>query len=285
MILVTGANGMVGSYVRQVFGEAELFLTDRNIVDVTDYSKVLQTFERVRPTVVLHLAAATDVDRCQTDVDWAFRVNVLGTQNIVLGCQRWNTLLVHVSTSSVFNGQKEEPYTEFDEPGPINVYGKTKWEAEKIVQNFLHRYFIVRASWMIGGGREKDKKFVAKIIHLCETKKTLDVVDDKFGTITYAKDFLEVIRFLLDTPFYGVYHAASRGVCTRYDIACEIAKCLGSPVTVRPVASSHFPLPAPRAESEALASYKLTLMGKNTLPDWRQTLKEYLNEYHSLPSC
>lgn len=281
MILVTGSNGMVGSYVRQVFSGEELFLTDRCSMDVTDYDAVLRKFEEAKPDVVIHLAAATDVDRCQTDPDWAFRVNVLGTQNIVAGCQQWGSRLVHVSTGSVFNGQKEEPYTEFDEPDPINVYGRTKWEAEKVVQNFLDRYFIIRASWMIGGGKERDKKFVAKIVQLCQTQETLDAVSDKFGTITYALDLLTTVRFLLQTPWYGVYHVASQGVCTRYDIAGEIAKQLGSKVKVRSVSSGRFPSSAPRSRSEAICGYKLALRGKDNPPPWRETLSTYLKEWRS----
>ena len=279
MILVTGSGGMVGSYLRQVFDGEELFLTERRSMDITNYETVRQTFAKAKPNVVIHLAAATDVDRCETDADWAFRVNVLGTQNIVAACQEWGCLLVHVSTSSVFNGQREGSYTEFDLPDPINTYGKTKWEAEKIVQSFLDRYFIVRASWMIGGGKERDKKFVAKIIQLCQTREILDVVDDKFGTITYARDLLATIRFLLGTPFYGVYHVASRGVCTRYDIALEIAKNLRSKVKVKPVSSDRFPAPAPRPRSEAILGYKLVLMGKDHLPPWQDTVETYLKEW------
>lgn len=256
-----------------------LFLTDRHSMDITNYDQVLHTFEKVKPSVVLHLAAATDVDRCEKEMDWAYKTNVLGTQNIVFCCKKWNVLLVYVSTSSVFNGRKKEGYTEFDTPDPVNVYARTKWEGEKIVQIFLDRYFIVRASWMIGGGQERDKKFVSKMIQLCKTKETVDVVNDRFGTITYAKDLLRNIRSLLDIPFYGLYHVASRGACTRYDIAREIAKYFKNRVHVRPASSSLFPLLAPRPESEVIQSYKWMLMGKNPLPMWQETLALYLKEW------
>lgn len=278
MILVTGAEGMVGSYVKTVFESEPLYLTDKKTMDITHYDSILQTVEGVKPAVILHLAAATDVDRCEVEPDWAYRTNVIGTQNIVSVCQQKNILLVLVSTSSVFNGNKPEPYTEFDTPDPLSVYAKTKWEAEKIVQTHLSRFFIVRASWMIGG-KEKDKKFVAKMIERCQTADVIEGVDDRFGTITYAEDLLKTIRMLFKTPFYGTYHVANHGVCSRFEIAREIAKILKSPVKVLPVSSDRFPLAAPRGRSEAIANYKLALMGIDPLPSWQTALSSYLQSW------
>lgn len=279
MILVTGSDGMVGEYVQEVFSNENLFLTDHHSTDVTDYESVRQTFEKVRPDVVLHLAAATDVDRCERDKDWAYQTNVLGTQNIVFCCQKLNALLVYASTSGIFNGSNPEAHTEFDSPNPVNVYSKTKWEGEKIVQNFLDRYFIVRAGWMIGGGKEKDKKFVSKMVELCRTKGAIEVVNDKWGTITYAKELLQTIRQLLKTPFYGLYHVANKGVCNRYEIAMEIKKILKSDVLIHPVSSDRFPLPAPRPYCDAIRNYKLSLMGLDTLSSWQEALGAYLKEW------
>ena len=137
MILVTGANGMVGGYVEEVFDGEPLTLTDSSSMDVVDFESVRKTFEKIRPKVVLHLAAATDVDRCETEVDWAFKTNVIGTQNIAAACNNFNALLVYVSTGGLFDGSKIDPYTEFDHPSPVNVYAKTKYEGEKIVRNLL----------------------------------------------------------------------------------------------------------------------------------------------------
>lgn len=277
MILITGSNGMVGSYVETVFTGESLCLTDRQLMDITDYDAVQKTMHRVRPKVVLHLAAATDVDRCEVEPDWAFKTNVIGTQNIVYACQQYDALLIYVSTGGIFNGQKIEPYTEFDQPAPLNVYAKTKWEGEKIIQGLLDKYFIIRAGWMIGGG-EKDKKFVGKIVALCRDKEAINVVNDKFGTITYAKDLLITIRKLLQTSFYGLYHVANEGVCSRYDIAMEVKKILKSDVLIHPVSSDHFPLPAIRGRSEAIRNYKLSLMSFDIMRPWQDALKDYLTE-------
>lgn len=277
MILVTGAKGMLGSYVKEIFKEGPLFLTDHTSMDITDYDGVVKTFEKARPKIVLHFAAATDVDACEKEVDWAYQTNVLGTQNIVLACRQHDALLVYVSTGGVFDGKKKEPYTEFDPPAPPTVYSKTKWEGEKIVENLLARYFIVRAGWMIGGGK-RDKKFVSKIVALCRTQDEIKAVQDKIGTITYAKDLAGIIHRLIQTPFYGLYHVANEGVCSRYDIAKEIVTLLKSSVRVTPVSSDYFLERAPRGRSEALRNYKLKLMGWNPLPTWQMALKNYLED-------
>lgn len=278
MILVTGSQGMVGSYVEEIFGDAPLHLTNRQTMDVTDFAAVERVFEEVKPSAVLHLAAATDVDRCETEAEWAYKTNVIGTQNVVAGCQRHKALMIYISTGGLFSGEGARPYNEFDPPNPINVYAKTKWEGEKVVQNLCDRYFIVRAGWMIGG-KEKDKKFVSKMVDLCHKQDTIRAVNDKIGTLTYAKDLLTLIRQLLKTSFYGVYHVANEGICSRFDIAREIAKFLKSPVNIQAVSSTTFPLPAPRARSEAIASYKLPLMGFKPLRTWQEALASYLDSW------
>ena len=281
MILVTGANGMVGSYIKEVFADEKLVLTDLPEIDVTDKQNVMALFEKHKPAHVLHLAAETDVDKCEREVDHAFRVNVLGTQNIVLACQKYNSIMVFISTGYVFDGSGRQTHTEYDPPGPPNIYGLTKLEAEKVVRGFLTRYYIFRAGWMIGGGPKKDKKFVGKMIELCKTRKEVEAVDDKFGSPTFARDFVAGIYKVIKTGNYGLYHLVNNGVCSRYDIALEIVKHLGVDVKVKPVSSDRFPLPAPRAASEAMRNYKLDLMGINPMPDWKNSLKEYIKEWNS----
>lgn len=277
MILVTGANGMVGSYVQELFGSEEIVLTDREEMDVTSAPSVKKIFGKVRPQVVLHLAAATDVDRCQTEAPWAHQVNVEGTQNVAAASKQAKAVLVYVSTSSVFDGEEKKTHSEWDVPNPVNTYAQTKLEGEKVVQSFVDRHFIVRAGWMMGG-KSRDKKFVSKMVQLCQEKDHMDVVDDKWGTLTYAKDFLGVVKQLLRSSSYGLYHVANEGICSRYDVALEIVKGLRSPVKVRACSSDRFPLPAPRPCSEAIFSHRLRKVGVKPLRAWQEALKEYLKE-------
>jgi dTDP-4-dehydrorhamnose reductase len=266
-VLVTGAAGMLGSdLVPELTRRGYAVLaTDINLkqdvrlLDVRDYSSVRKTTSRFRPNWILHLAAETDLERCESDPTHAYTTNVLGTENVVSACYEYEVPMVYISTAGVFDGKKvdskgyPEPYTEFDNPSPINVYGMSKYQGEKIVSRQLSRYFIIRAGWMIGG-LERDKKFVSKILlQLREKAKEIHAVNDKHGTPTYTLDFARVIVSLIRSPFYGLYHAACSGRGTRYDVAKEILRLLGRfDVPVVPVSSDYFKeeYPAPRPTSE-----------------------------------
>ena len=280
-MLVTGAAGMMGSYVPDVFPEIDLTLTnttgDLPHLDVRDPEAVMKTVRETSPDVVLHLASATDVDRCQQEPDWAYHTNALGTQNVALACQSSGSIMVYVSTGAVFWGDKLEPYTEFDDPCPMNIHGDSKLRGEQIMVSLLQRYYIVRAGWMIGGGK-KDRKFVGKITRkILEGESHLRVVDDKFGSPIYAKDLLGGIRRLLNTDYYGLYHMVNTGMVSRYQIALAIRDILERPdIEIEPVSSAFFPLPAPRGRSEALRNYKLDLLGLNEMRSWQEALAEYL---------
>jgi dTDP-4-dehydrorhamnose reductase len=271
---------MVGSYVGDVFKGWEVMLTDivdgMERVDVREPEMVRRAITEGRPDVVLHLAAATDVDRCQREPEWAYHSNALGTQNVALACQALDVPLVYVSTGSVFSGDKEEPYIEFDEPGPVNVYAHAKLAGERIVASLLRRYYIVRAGWMIGGGA-RDTKFVGKIVDLVAAGRTpLRAVADTRGTPTYARDLLHGVARLVATGYYGLYHMGNTGHCTRHDVALSVCEALGRPdISVEAVDSSVFPLPAPRPRSEAIRNLKLELLGMDLRP-WRDALHEYV---------
>lgn len=287
-ILVTGAAGMLGSsLVPTLRGDGhKVYPTDietsnegMEFLDVRDIEEVFNLVKHLKPDLIMHLAAETDVDRCELEVDHAFMTNTIGTQNVALACQESNAIIVYISSAGVFDGEKKEPYTEFDEPNPINIYGKTKLEGEKVVKRLLNRYFIVRAGWMIGGG-EKDKKFVAKIIkQIDEGAKELHVVTDKLGTPTYAPDFSKVLARLIITNQYGLYHLACKGSGTRYDVAKKILELLGrTDIKLTPVTSDFFSetYPAPRPHSEMMCNFMLDLRGMNTMRSWDEALKEYI---------
>ena len=286
MILVTGAGGMVGSHLSDVYADHELIRTDLaggesyTALDIRDRSQVMQMFAATRPKLVLHLGAETDVDRCEREVDHAYASNYLGTLNIALACQAYSIEMVYVSTTGVFDGANPEPYTEFDRPNPLTVYAKSKLEGEKAVTSLLSRYYIVRAGWMFGG-RERDKKFVGRIAQLCQTEREILAVNDKVGNPTYASELLKTIRVLTGTGLYGLYHAVNGPSCTRYDVAVEVARYLHSSIPIKPVNSALFPASAPRSRSEAARAYKLDLLGINQMRDWRTALGSYLDSWHA----
>jgi len=286
-ILVTGAAGMLGSALcpELMQRKHEVLATDLapvdegiEYLDVRSYKQVEEFVDRIKPDMVMHLAAETDVDKCELEPDHAFLTNTIGTQHVTLLCQKRSIMMVYISTIGVFYGDKPEPYTEFDSPNPINVYGQSKLEGEKIIQSLLDRYYIVRAGWMVGGGPKRDKKFVAKIIKKINEGTELKAVNDKVGSPTYTVDFSKCLADLIETGYHGLYHCTNKGFGSRFDVAEKIVDFLGrSDVTVEPVSSAYFPLPAARARSEMSRNYKLELLGMDTTRNWEDALKEYID--------
>jgi dTDP-4-dehydrorhamnose reductase len=279
-ILVTGAAGMLGSDLCPIFAEEHsVVATDIKEMDVRDPEQVLRQSADVKPDLIIHLAAATDVDECERNPDLAYATNAIGTRNLALACQQVGATLVYISTISVFDGTKCEPYTEFDTPNPQSHYSRAKFAGEQIVQSLLSRYYIVRAGWMFGGHTE-DKKFVAKIIRLAQQKSSLTIVNDKFGSPTYTADLARGLLRLIQTGLYGTYHmVGTGGYCSRLEYAQAILELAGvRSCKLQPGGSAAFPLSAPRPRMEAALNYHLELMGMNWVKPWRVALQEYVHQ-------
>jgi dTDP-4-dehydrorhamnose reductase len=275
-MLVTGAEGAVGSYVTEVFGaDYELALTDRLDLDVTNHEECEAWIRAVKPHVVLHLAAATDVDECERNPTKAWTVNTIGTGTLASYAR--DARFVYVSTAGVFSGHKEDPYTEFDWPVPANVYGRSKLQGELLLRAVHQDFLIVRSGWMFGGGDDLDKKFVGKIQNqLAAGYDEIFAVEDKFGSPTYAKDLLGAIYRLLDANEHGLFHGCNEGICTRADVAEKIVEVTGADAVVKRCSSDTFKLDAPRARSEAMESYRMRLVGIEPSRPWQEALAEYL---------
>lgn len=290
-ILVTGAAGMLAeSLVPELRKKGHNVLaTDINagaecsFLDVRNYEKFLQIASAFKPDFIFHLAAETDVDKCQIQPDYAFENNAIGTYNAALIAKKLKTKLLYVSTAGVFDGKKAEPYTELDKPNPINIYGASKLAGEEYIKDLVDDFYIVRAGWMVGGG-EKDKKFVHKILEQIKSgAKHIYAVTDKFGTPTYAPAFSEMVTTLIETDFFGLYHIACKNKASRFDVAKEILEILGrTDIELNPVDSSYFNKDffAPRPASEVMRNYMLELRKMDKMPTWQDALKDYLYSLH-----
>jgi len=227
----------------------------------------------VQPSAVIHCAAYTNVDGAESDVDGAFRVNVVGAQNIAAGCLETGARMVYISTDYVFDGQKQETYREFDPVNPRSVYGHTKLQGEDIVRQILGRHYIVRTAWLYGDGNN----FVRTMLKLAETNDTLRVVHDQVGTPTSTVDLARVIFSLLASDAYGTYHATCQGQCSWYEFACEIFHQSNKKVKVVPVTTSEFPRPARRPVHSVLDNHMLRMTVGDPMRGWQDALREYLN--------
>ena len=268
-ILVSGAHGCVGSYVREVFAGHNLVLCGRDSWDVT---QTMNPIYRELPDVVLHLAALTDVDYCELHPVDAYRVNAEATANIANACVKAKAKLAYVSTAGVFSGGKYLPYVETDTAVAANVYGAAKLAGEYLSGESL----IVRSGWMFGGG-SKDRKFVGRIVEQILSGKTeLKAVDDKVGSPTYAKDLLNVTLRLLEVDARGVFHASNSGHATRFDVAEHICSVIAPNVRVTAVSSREFPLVAQRSDNESMGHRALELLGIPSPRAWQEALTEYI---------
>ena len=288
-ILITGISGMLGVDLYQTLREEyEVTGLDRrdfpcspspsvNKTDITDLEAVKELFSRLTPNFVIHAAAYTDVDGCEKDADKAYEVNALGTRNIALACQGSDTPVLYVSTDFVFRGDKGIPYDEFDEPAPINIYGRSKLAGENYIQSLLSKYFIVRTSWLYG---LRGKNFVTTMLKLAREKSVLRVVDDQVGSPTYTKDLCQQIKRLVATELYGIYHITNSGNCSWYQFAKEILKLAGMrEVKVVPITSEELARPAARPKFSVLENYCLRLSLDTGMREWKDALKDYLEDH------
>jgi dTDP-4-dehydrorhamnose reductase len=273
-IVITGSAGQLGFDLIRVLGSGnELFPFSEKALNVVDCDKVIQTFELIRPDVIVHAAACTNVDRAEAERELAYRVNAIGSRNVAVGAQKVGAKLIYISTSYVFDGKKAEPYDEFDQPSPIGVYGASKLAGEQYVQMFCDRFFIVRTSWMYG---IQGSNFVTKIVSCVLDGQQIYVVDDKFGSPTYSNDLAWFVRHLMTTEKYGVYHAANEGDCSRYEFAKAILLAANmTGVEVIAVSSDHFQLPAARPDNSVLASMAIRSNELPPLRDWRDALQAF----------
>jgi dTDP-4-dehydrorhamnose reductase len=276
MILCTGANGMLGSYINW----PHTFKTDIYDLDVSNEKDVAR-YNKFNASCIVHLAAETDLEKCEKNAEHAYWVNVIGTTNMVEFAQRKDIPIIYISTAGVFDGTKETPYTEEDKPNPINIYGLTKWYGELVVQKYP-KHYIFRAGWMMGGV-EKDKKFISKIIKLLGTlPKEINVIDDAFGSPTYASDLCDVIRGAIDIKIpYGLYHACGGGKASRYDVACEIVRIMKHKVKVNPVSYNDYKdkiHTCIRSTNETMSTEKLEKAGLY-MRNWKSALKDYMREW------
>lgn len=276
-VYVTGAQGMLGNALVPIFRERyEVFPHDLTEHDICDARLITDEICGCNPRFVIHLAAVTDVDGCETDSDGAYRVNTLGTRNVALACQRCNAVMVYISTGSVYNGQKGTPYIEFDTPDPKSVYGCSKYQGELIVRELLSRFYIFYSCWLFGGG-PIDKKFVPRIIELAKCNSELSIVNDQFGSPTYTIDFAQTIFDFIETGLYGKYHCVNAGCVSRFEEAGEIMKIAAiTGCKLIPITTDKFPQPAPRPKMEAMLNYNFELLGLSPMRNWREALEEYI---------
>ncbi|MFD1848650.1 dTDP-4-dehydrorhamnose reductase [Oceanobacillus bengalensis] len=276
-ILVTGYTGQLGFDVVQegMKHNLEMFGVGSKELDITDRDAVNNYVEKLKPDAIIHCAAYTAVDKAEDEREACWNVNVDGTKNLAEVAKELGAKFLYTSTDYVFDGKGNTPFEETDEANPINYYGLTKFEGEKIVRDTLNDSFIVRISWVFG---KNGNNFVKTMLRLSESHDELNVVGDQFGSPTYTYDLAKLLIEMIQSEKYGVYHASNEGYCSWADFAEEIFKQSGKNVTVNAISTEEYPTRAKRPNNSRLSKSKLQNKGFTLLPKWQDSLAHYLNE-------
>ena len=275
-ILITGANGQLGTELRKILDERgiEYDAFDSKQMDITDKAVVDEKVTTLKPEVIYHCAAYTTVDKAEDEAkELNWQVNETGTRNVAEAAQRVGAKLVYISTDYVFDGTNEGEY-EVDAPtNPKNEYGKAKLAGEGAVKEIMDQYYIIRTSWVFG---EYGKNFVYTMLRLAKTHDRLTVVDDQVGRPTWTRTLAKFMVYAVEHEVpYGTYQLSNDNSCTWYEFAREILK--DQDVEVSPVTSAEYPQKAYRPRHSIMRLAKVKSTGFK-VPTWEDALGEFMGE-------
>jgi dTDP-4-dehydrorhamnose reductase len=274
-ILATGGNGQLAQCIKDIVkndDELDVDFQDLPYLDITNKQQLELYFLKNELDYCINCAAYTAVDLAEEQSDLAYAVNAEGPKNLAEVCKKYQVKLLHISTDFVFDGKKQTPYIETDIPNPLGVYGASKWQGERNIQEAMETYFIIRTSWLYS---EYGNNFMKTMLRLSETRDEISVVSDQIGSPTYAGDLAGVlIKIVLSsTTNYGVYHYSNLGAISWYDFAVEIFNQFGKKIEVKPIKTKDYPTAAKRPEYSILSTKRITKeFGLNEL-NWRDNLK------------
>lgn len=281
VILVTGSSGQLGYDLVRLLKkkEVQVIPCSHETLDITNSEDVKEYFEQVIPTVVIHCAAYTNVDLSESDVDYTYKVNAIGTRNVTVAAESVGAKIVYLSTDYVFDGESGVPYHEFMPTSPLGIYGQSKLAGENFITSLATKYFIVRTSWIFGSN---GNNFVQTMLKLSREKDSLNVVNDQRGCPTYSIDLANCILNLIKTDYYGIYHVSNSGSCTWFEFAVAIFEEARVEIRVNPVSTEEFPRLAKRPSYSVLDHMALRLNGMPEMRHWREALRSYLKASNSI---
>jgi dTDP-4-dehydrorhamnose reductase len=277
-ILITGANGMVAQatvkFCRSIGDEVIAYT--REELDISDKAQVEESFEREKFDAVINCAAYTNVDGAETNVEKCYAANAFGIENLALAAKKIDCGFVMISTDFVFDGKKNDFYTQRDTPSPLGVYGKSKLEGENKARNAYARSIIVRSGWIYGAD---GTNFLSVVDKLLADGKKIKAIEDSFGTPTFADDLARRLRELVTLDLPAIYHVTNAGEGASYaDFARQVCELKNYDLNLLENASADsLQRPAPRPKSSKLACLFSEKFGLKPLPNWKDALGKFLN--------
>ena len=273
-ILVTGANGQLGSELKELsshYSQFEWVFADRSVLDLNDLASISNVLYRIQPQIIINCAAYTAVDKAESEQEKAFETNAYAAGELAKICAQTKTRFIHISTDYVFDGQSPEPYTEEDNTSPINVYGASKLKGEELCKKNNPDSIIIRTAWVYSSFGHN---FVKTMLRLMKEKDSINVVNDQVGTPTYAADLAAAILSIISSNSWrpGIYHYSNSGKISWYDFALAIKDLSGSSCIVNPIPSAQYPTPAKRPSFSLLNTEKIRNTFYLEIPDWKFSL-------------
>ena len=281
VVLVTGANGQLGQslqFIADNYPQIDFVFCSSSELDITNLDTCKAVFSKYKPNYCINTAAYTAVDKAESETEKAIAINVTGAKNLALVCKEQDSVLLHVSTDFVFDGNKRAPYTEEDVPNPTGVYGQTKLDGEKAIQETFENYFIIRTSWVYS---QFGNNFMKTMLRLASERDSLSVVNDQIGTPTNAVDLAEALVSIIKCQIpnskfqinYGIYNFSNEGQCSWYDFAKKIFEFNGIKIDLKPIPTTSFPTPAKRPAYSVLDKSKIKNVFGIDIKNWEESLK------------
>ncbi|WP_262890108.1 dTDP-4-dehydrorhamnose reductase [Winogradskyella haliclonae] len=281
-VLVIGKDSQLAQCIMDCeknFPEIDFSYKDSKELDITDEKSVKKIFEDYTFNYCINCAAYTNVDKAETEPLRAKTVNTIGAQNIARACKVNGSILIHISTDFVFDGEKKTPYIEEDYTNPINVYGKTKRDGELEIEKTLEKYFIIRTSWLYS---QKGSNFLKTILRIAKERKEISVVNDQFGSPTYALDLAHLTLKIISSKSnnYGTYHYSNLGKISWYDFALEISKTWKLDLKINPIKAKDYITHAVRPSYSVLDSSKAQKSFNIKAIKWNESLQKCFLNYN-----
>lgn len=273
-ILILGSSGLLGRALVDELRGKEVFPSTSNDSDIRDLAQVRELVTRTHPEWIIHAAAFTNVDDCESDPERAYAINRDGTRNVSVAAREAGAKLVYLSTNYVFDGLSTQPYEPNDPVHPLSAYGASKAAGEEAVQENHGQWIIARTSWVFGSAHPC---FPEKIIAAASSQPELKVVNDQIGSPTYTKDLAGAIRRLIHMDARGILNITNSGSCTWFEYAKEILRAAGIRTSISAITSAESHRPARRPAYSVLSPIALNKRGI-TLRNWQAALDDYIEE-------
>lgn len=275
-VLILGANGQVGYELAQCYSDANALTREQ--VDFSTPGEITKAVDKHQPDIVINAVAYTAVDKAETEPSLAMQINAIAVQELARVCEKHNAWCVHYSTDYVFDGTEDKPYCESDPVSPLGIYGKTKLTGEQFLQQETARHIILRTSWVYSW---RGANFVKTMLRLAAERDELNIVDDQWGSPTYALDIAESTKNIIqqldaDDSVSGVYHLTGSDHTNWYEFAKSIFELSKTSIKVNPIPSEQFPTPAKRPNYSILDNAKLKDTFGLTLPGFHVSLADCL---------